>query len=102
MRDIWFTSDFHFGHFNIIIRYCDALLRTHRARILLGRAEQVLAYRTRIAVRRFTLLKAIATRLRESNSICLPGTFLGKAGQTERATDIQETDESQDRQRPAS
>jgi calcineurin-like phosphoesterase family protein len=22
MRDVWFTSDFHFGHFNII-RYCN-------------------------------------------------------------------------------
>jgi len=27
MADTWFTSDFHFGHFNII-RYCNASLRT--------------------------------------------------------------------------
>ena len=73
MRDIWFTSDFHFGHFNII-RYCnrpfanvqlmdDAITDGVNACVkpndvlyflgdfCLGRAEQVIAYRKRLACR---------------------------------------------------
>jgi len=71
MRDIWFTSDFHFGHFNII-RYCnrpfanvqvmdDAIADGVNTCVkpndvlyflgdfCLGRAEQVIAYRKRLA-----------------------------------------------------
>lgn len=71
MRDIWFTSDFHFGHFNII-RYCnrpfanaqvmdDSIAEGVNACVkpddvlyflgdfCLGRAEQVIAYRKRLA-----------------------------------------------------
>lgn len=71
MRSIWFTSDFHLGHFNII-RYCnrplanvlamdDAIVGGVNACVksndvlyflgdfCLGRAEQVIAYRKRLA-----------------------------------------------------
>jgi calcineurin-like phosphoesterase family protein len=70
MRDIWFTSDFHFGHFNII-RYCrrpfenvqamdDAIADGVNACVkpndvlyflgdfCLGKVEQVIAYRKRL------------------------------------------------------
>lgn len=71
MRGIWFTSDFHFGHFNII-RYCNRPFANAQAMddaiadgvnacvkpndvlyflgdFCLGRAEQVIAYRKRLA-----------------------------------------------------
>jgi integrase len=38
MADIWFTSDFNFGHFNII-RYCIVRLRT-RKRWMSGCAQR--------------------------------------------------------------
>jgi calcineurin-like phosphoesterase family protein len=73
MRDTWFTSDFHFGHFNII-RYCnrpfsstqemdDAIADGMNACVkpndvlyflgdfCLGSAERVVAYRKRLACR---------------------------------------------------
>lgn len=73
MHDIWFTSDFHFGHFNII-RYChrpfadtqemDAAIFGRMNSCVkpndvlyflgdfcMGRAEQVIVYRKRLACR---------------------------------------------------
>lgn len=73
MRDVWFTSDFHFGHFNII-RYCkrpfantqemddaiadrvNACAKTNDVLYFLGdfcmgKAEQITAYRKRLACR---------------------------------------------------
>lgn len=73
MSDAWFTSDFHFGHFNII-RYCNRPFRNTQEMddeitecvnacvkpndvlyflgdFCLGRAEQVAAYRKRLACR---------------------------------------------------
>ena len=73
MRDVWFTSDFHFGHFNII-RYCNrpfaniqemddaiadrvnACVKTNDVLYFLGdfcmgKAEQITAYRKRLACR---------------------------------------------------
>lgn len=73
MSNVWFTSDFHFGHFNII-RYCnrpfgntqemdDAIAERTNACVkptdvlyflgdfCLGRAEEVISYRKRLACR---------------------------------------------------
>lgn len=73
MSNVWFTSDFHFGHFNII-RYCnrpfgnthgmdDAIAERVNACVkpadvlyflgdfCMGRAEEVISYRKRLACR---------------------------------------------------
>ncbi len=94
MRSIWFTSDFHLGHFNII-RYCnrsfanilamdDAIVDGVKACVksndvlyflgdfCLGRAEQVIAYRKHLACKTIHFVEGSHDKVARRSRIYLP------------------------------